>query len=246
MCLDQSTLQIINVARLRGRQKPRRVFLLRAIEGLAVVTSYHPINLFQSRPEFEPHEGSYPCFPRPHHFVVLMLVNSRHLLESGKKRSARVHLAWSLQRPPLKSRLSRVPWLRTRRAPSIGAFYNTGALFAALRSVPRPVVLDVQFSHSPGTVDRAGDVPDFGRCVQTDQYLNPILGSSLRVFALVTRSLLSCGRWFLTHWRYPQSALDRWCLWLLGPSVVKPKLLDAGLSFVSLKPCSPPQPSSDS
>ena len=26
-CLDQSTLQIINVVRRRGRQKPRRVFL---------------------------------------------------------------------------------------------------------------------------------------------------------------------------------------------------------------------------
>ena len=34
------------------------------------------------------------------------------------------------------------------------------------RSVPRPVVLDVQFSHSsPGAVDRAGDVPALGRWV---------------------------------------------------------------------------------
>ena len=32
------------------------------------------------------------------------------------------------------------------------------------RSVPRPVVLDVQFSRSPRAVDRAGDVPAFGRC----------------------------------------------------------------------------------
>ena len=37
--LDQSTLQIINVARRRDRLKLRRVFLLRAIEGLAFVTS---------------------------------------------------------------------------------------------------------------------------------------------------------------------------------------------------------------
>ena len=73
------------------------------------------------------------------------------------------------------------------------------------------------------------------RQVQTDQYCNPIPGSPPWVLALVTMSLLSCGRWFLTHWRYPQSALDRWCLWLLGRSRVKPKLLDAGLPFVSLK-----------
>ena len=102
------------------------------------------------------------------------------------------------------------------------------------RSVPRPDVLDVQFSHSPRAVDRAGDVPAFRQVwVQTDQYSNPIPGSPLWALALVTRSLLSCGRWFLTHWRYPQSALDRWCPWLLRRSVIKPKLLDAGLSFVS-------------
>ena len=101
------------------------------------------------------------------------------------------------------------------------------------QSVPRPVVLDVQFSHSPSAVDRAGNVPAFGRWVQTDQYCNPIPGSPLWVLALVTRPLLPRDRWFLTHWRYPQSALDRWCLWLLGRSVLKPKLLDAGLSLVS-------------
>ena len=102
------------------------------------------------------------------------------------------------------------------------------------RSVPRPVVLDVQFSHSPRAVDRAGDIPAFGRWVHTDQYCNPIPGSPLWALALVTRSLLSCGRLFLTHWRYPQSALGRWRLWLLRRSVIKPKLLDAGLlSFVS-------------
>ena len=100
-------------------------------------------------------------------------------------------------------------------------------------SIPRSVVLDVQFSYSPGAVFRAGNVPAFGRWVQTDQYCNPIPGSPLWVLALVTRSLLSCGRLFFTHWRYPQSALDRWCLWLLRRSVFKPKLLDAGLSFVS-------------
>ena len=85
------------------------------------------------------------------------------------------------------------------------------------RSVPRPVVLDVQFLHSPGAV-RAGDIPAVGRRVQTDQYCNPIPGSPLWALALGTRSLLSCSRWFLTpHWRYPQSALGRWSLWLLRP-----------------------------
>ena len=64
------------------------------------------------------------------------------------------------------------------------------------RSVPRPVVLDVQFSHSPGALDRA--VPAFDRWVQTGQYCNPIPGSPLWVLGLVTRSLLSCDRWFLT------------------------------------------------
>ena len=45
---------------------------------------------------------------------------------------APVHLIpWSLQRPPEKSRLSRVLWLRTHRAPSTGASC-TGALLAAL------------------------------------------------------------------------------------------------------------------
>ena len=34
-------------------------------------------------------------------------------------------------------------WLRTRRAPSTGASYNTGASSQRSRPVPRPVVLDV-------------------------------------------------------------------------------------------------------
>ena len=55
-----------------------------------------------------------------------------HFKKSDKKCSARVHLTRSPRRPPVKSRLSRVPWLRTRCAPSTGASYNTGALLAAL------------------------------------------------------------------------------------------------------------------
>ena len=41
--------------------------------------------------------------------------------------------------------------------------------FQRSRSVPRPVVLDVQLSHSsPGAVNQAGGVPALGRWVQTD------------------------------------------------------------------------------
>ena len=43
----------------------------------------------------------------------------------------RLHLTWSLERSPVKSRLSRVPWSRSPRAPPIGASY-TGVLLAAL------------------------------------------------------------------------------------------------------------------
>ena len=112
----------------------------------------------------------------------------------------RLHLTWSLERSPVKSRLSRVPWSRSPRAPPIGASY-TGASLRRSRSVPRPVVLDVQFLRSDNSAalrqTRA----------QTNQYCNPNPGSPLWVLALGTRSSLSCGRWFLPHWRCPQSAL---------------------------------------
>ena len=123
---------------------------------------------------------------------------------------------------------------------------STLALFLQRsRSVPRPVVLDVQFTHSsPGAVGRAGDFPAFGRRVQTDQYCNPISGSPLWVLALVTRSFLSCGRWFLTHWRYPQSALGRWCLWLLRPIGCQTQAPRCR-AVLRLKRCSPSRSSSD-
>ena len=159
---------------------------------------------------------------------------------------ARVHLTWSLQRSPVKSRPSRVPWLRTPRAPSTGASY-TGALLAALSVGSSAVVLDVQLSHSSGAVFRAGDVAAFGRWVQTDQYCNPIPGSPLWALALVTRPLLSCGRWFLTHWRYPQSALGRWWLWLLTwPIGAQTQAPRCRVVVLRLKPCSPSQTSSNS
>ena len=79
------------------------------------------------------------------------------------------------------------------------------------RSVPRPVVLDVQLLRS-GNSAALRQVR-----AQTNQYCNPLPGSPLWVLALGTRSLLSCGRWFLPHWRCPQSALGPWCLRLLRP-----------------------------
>ena len=112
------------------------------------------------------------------------------------------------------------------------------------RSVPRPVVLDVQLSHSSGAVFWVGDFPALGRRVQTDQYCNPIPGSPLWVLALVTRSLLSCGRWFLTHWRYPQSALGRWCLWLLRPIGYQTQASRCRAVVLRSKPCSPSQTNS--
>ena len=58
----------------------------------------------------------------------------------------RLHLmTWSLERSPVKSRLSRVPWSRSPRAPPVGASY-TGASLRRSRSVPRPCVLYVQLS----------------------------------------------------------------------------------------------------
>ena len=104
------------------------------------------------------------------------------------------------------------------------------------RSVPRPVVLDVQLSHSSGgVVDRAGDFPAIGRCGH-------------RQISTVTRfQAHPCG---LLHWsRGPRSRAAGGSLLtgailkarsadgvsgsLLGRSVVTPKLFVAGLSFVS-------------
>ena len=132
-----------------------------------------------------------------------------------KNAMACVHLTWSLQRSPVIQALSGSLVARSsllRPVPPTLALSSQRS-----RSVPRPVVLHVQ-SRTP-LVPLSGPVifPVLGRRAQTNQFCNPIPGSSLWVFALVTRPLLSCGRWFLTHWRYPQSALGRWCLWLLRP-----------------------------
>ena len=113
------------------------------------------------------------------------------------------------------------------------------------RSVPWPVVHDVQ-SCTPLVLFRAGDVfPVLCRWVQTNQYCNPITGSPLWVLALGTRSLLSCGRWFLTHWRCPQSALGRWCLRLLRPIGAQTQA-PCRVAVLRPKPYSPSQIPSDS
>ena len=109
------------------------------------------------------HEGSYPFFTRPDHFVVLVLVNSRHFRKSDKKRSG------SRSPDTLESRTI------SRKNPGSLGFPGC-ALLALLRPVPptlalssqrsrpvpRPIVLDVQFTHSsPGAVGRAGDFSCF-------------------------------------------------------------------------------------
>ena len=98
----------------------------------------------------------------------------------------RLHLTWSLERSPVKFRLSRVPWSRSPRAPPIGASY-TGALLAAL-----------SVGSSAGctrcTALRSDNSAALRQArAQTHQYCNPIPGSPLWVLALGTRSLLSCG-----------------------------------------------------
>ena len=94
-----------------------------------------------------------------------MLVNSRHFKKSDKKRCARVHLTDlgvpnDLQKNPGSLGFPGCALLALLRPvpPTLALSLQRS------RSVPRPVVLDVQFSHSPGAVDRAGDIPAIGRC----------------------------------------------------------------------------------
>ena len=166
-----------------------------------------------------------------------MLVNSRHFRKSDKKRSS-----------------SRSPYTlesRTISRKSPGSLGFPGCALLALlrpvpptlapslqrsRSVPRPVVLDVQLSHScRGVVDRVGDFPAIGRCGH-------------RQISTVTR--VQAHPSGLLHWsRGPSScaaggSLPTGAIFkarsaggvsgsLLGRSVLKPKLFVAGLSLVS-------------
>ena len=86
-------------------------------------------------------------------------------------------------------------------------------------------------------VDRAGYSSALRQTrAQTNQYCNPNPGSPLWVLALGTRSSLSCGRWFLPHWRCPQSAL--------GPVVSLAPSADRCLNSSFLPGCCPPSQAS--
>ena len=105
-------------------------------------------------------------------------------------------------------------WWRSRRASSTDASCNTGASSQRSRPVPRSVVLDVlvllSWCRRPSRVFLRSS-----RWVQMST-VPPSPGSPPRALALVARSSSSCGRWFLSHWRYPQSTLSRWYLRLLA------------------------------
>ena len=45
----------------------------------------------------------------------------------------------------------------------------------------------------------------------TPGYSTPTPGSPLRVFSWSRGPRARAAGWFLTHWRYPQNALSRWC-----------------------------------
>ena len=129
------------------------------------MTSYHPTNLVQASLELELNEGSYPFFAHPHHVVVPVLVNSRHFQKSDKKRWARVHLTGLGVSNDLQKNAGSLGFPGCALLALLRPVPPTLALSSQRsRSAPRPVVLDVQFSHSPGAVDRAGDIPAIDRC----------------------------------------------------------------------------------
>ena len=152
-----------------------------------------------------------------------------------KNTVARVHLTWSLQRSPVKSRLSRVPWLRTPRALSTGASY-TGALLAAL-----------SVGSSAGCTRRTALALLWCRCRPGRRFFLLSAGGYRQISTVTRFQAHPSG---LLHWsRGPSSRAAGGPLLtgailkarsaggvpvsLLGRSVVKPKLFGAGLSFVS-------------
>ena len=224
MCSSQSTLEIIFVARRKGRQQPRRVFLLRAAENLAVITSYRPTDLFQASFELELHEGSYPIFTRPHHSDVL--VNSRHFQKSGLRLP-------DVEPPKISSNpgslglpgcalLALVRPVPPKLAPSL----------QRSRSVPWPVVLDVQ-SCTPWCFSGPVMLLLFGRCghrqistvtrfqAHPSGFLHWARGPCSRAAG---GSLLTCA----VLKARPAGGVSV----SFGRSVLKPKLLAGLLSFV--------------
>ena len=153
----------------------------------------------------------------------------------------RLHLmTWSLERSPVKSRLSRVPWSRSPRAPPVGASY-TGASLRRSRSVPRPCVLYVQLSgpiimllfgrrghRQISTVTRFQAHPS-GFLHWSRSPRAPPIG------AFYTGVLLAAV-YFLPHWRCPQSAL--------GPVVSLAPSADRCLNPSFLPGCCPPSQAS--
>ena len=187
--------------------------------------------------------GPDRCFYIFRHLCKTALIGS-HFRKSGKTRSG--SRSPDLEPPTISSNTGSLGFPGCALLALLRPVPPTLALSSQRsRSVPRPCVLDVEFSHSPGAV-RAGNVPALGSWVQTDQYCNPIPGSPLWALALGTRSLLSCGRWLLTpHWRCPQSALGRWCLWLLRPIGCQTQAPRCRVVVLRLKPYSPSQIPSD-
>ena len=156
-----------------------------------------------------------------------MLVNSRHFQKSDKIRCARVHLTDLGVSNDLQKNPDSHGFLGCALLAFLRPVPSTLVLsLQRCRWVPRPVVLDVQFSHPSGAVDRADDIPAIGKCGhrQTSTVTRYHLHWSRNPCSRAAGGSLLTGA----------SALGRWCLWLLSRSVLKPKLFDAGLlSFVS-------------
>ena len=164
-----------------------------------------------------------------------MLVNSRHFQKSDKKRCARVHLT-DLE---VSNDLQKNPGSLGFPGCALLAFLRPVPPTLALslqrsRSVPRLVVLDGQFSHSPGAVDRAGDIPAIGRCGH--RQISTVTRFQAHPSGLLHWSRGSCSRaagGSLLTGAILKTRSTGGVSGSFGREVLKPKLLVAGLSFVS-------------
>ena len=174
------------------------------------------------------------CFYIFRHSYKTELFDS-HFQESDKKRRARVHLT-DLE---VSNNLQKNPGSLGFPGCALLALLRPVPLTLALslqrsRSVSRPVVPDVQFSHSPGAVDRDGDIPAIGRCGHRQI-------STVTRFQAHPSGLLHCSRGpcsrvadgSLLTGAILKARSAGGVLGSFGRSVVKPKLLVAGLFFVS-------------
>ena len=143
----------------------------------------------------------------------------------------RLHLTWSLERSPVKSRLSRVPWLRSPRAPPTGASY-TGAPLAALSIGSSAVcTLRTVLHSSGGVVDPAGYFSCCGRCGH--RQISTVTRFQAHPSGPYSRA---AGGSFLTG-AVLKARSARGVSGSFGRSVLKPQLPCRVLSFCS-KPCS--------